>query len=129
MCQSYPNPQKDSPTDPSNYRPSSFLPTYSTISEKLMHKKLYEFLNKMDAFYSLQFCFRDKHSTNHALITLYNVCSVHRGCSLHWGVFSTMGDTMSTLRDIMSTLGCSVHQGDIMSTLGDTMSALGMFCT
>ena len=39
--------------------------------------------------------------------TLYNVCSVHRG------VFSTLGGIMSTLGDIMSTLG------DIMSTLGD----------
>ena len=38
--------------------------------------------------------------------TLYNVCSVHRG------IFSTSGDTMSTL-------GCSVHQGDIMMQVGE----------
>ena len=50
-----------------------------------MYKRLYEFLDKMDVFYSLQFCFREKHSTNHALITLYNVYSVHRG------MFSTLG--------------------------------------
>ena len=47
------------------------------------------------------------------MFTLYNVCSVHRG------VFSTLGDIMSTLGDIMSTLG------DIMSTLGDIMSTSG----
>ena len=29
-------------------------------------------------------------------ITLYNVCSVHRGKFSTWGVFSTSGDTMST---------------------------------
>ena len=33
------------------------------------------------------------------VITLYNVCSVHRG------MFSTSGDIMSTLGDIMSTSG------------------------
>ena len=35
-----------------------------------MYKRLYEFLDKMDAFYSLQFGFREKHSTNHALISM-----------------------------------------------------------
>ena len=31
-----------------------------------------------------------------SIYTLYNVCSVHRGCSVLRGVFSTSGDTMST---------------------------------
>ena len=35
-----------------------------------MHKRLYEFLDKMNIFYSLQFSFREKHSTNHALISM-----------------------------------------------------------
>ena len=97
MCQSYPNPQKDSPTDPSNYRPISLLPIYSKILEKLMYERLHEFLDKMDAFYFLQFCFRKKHSTNRASIILYNVCSLHRGMFSTLWVFSTSGDTMSTL--------------------------------
>ena len=42
-----------------------------------------------------------------AFITLYNVCSVH------WGVFSTLGDTMSTLGDIMSTSGDGQYIGGI----------------
>ena len=33
-------------------------------------KRLYEFLDKMDTFYSLQFGLREKHSTNHALISM-----------------------------------------------------------
>ena len=36
-------------------------------------------------------------------ITLYNVCSVHRGGG--GGVFSTLGDTMSHRGDTMSTSG------------------------
>ena len=30
-------------------------------------------------------------------------------CSVHWGMFSTLGDIMSTLWDIMSTLGFSIE--------------------
>ena len=49
--------------------------------------------------------------------TLYDVCSVHRG------VFSISGDTMSTLGDIMSTwAGGGGGVGDIMMNVGDTMS-------
>ena len=80
-------------------------------------------------------------------ITLYNVCSVHRGmfstfggvqyirgipsvhggyheyiggCSVHWGdTISTSGDIISTSGDIMST------SGDIISTSGDIMILVG----
>ena len=68
-------------------------------------------------------------------------CSVHRGCSIHWGipwvhqrvheyiggVHEYIGgcsmhrrDTMSTLEDIMNTFW-----GDILMHLEDTMSTLG----
>ena len=62
--------KKGSPTDPSNYRPISLLSIYSKILEKSMYKRLYEFLDKIDAFYSLQFGFRENHSTNQALISM-----------------------------------------------------------
>ena len=62
---------------------------------------------------------QNKHSSlfkENFIITLYNVCSVHRG------MFSTLGGAQY--------IGwCSVHRGDIMSTLGDIMSTLGMFST
>ena len=35
-----------------------------------MHRRLYKFLDSMDAFYPLQFGFRERHSTNHALISM-----------------------------------------------------------
>ena len=46
-------------------------------------------------------------------ITLYNVCLVHRGCSVHWEMFSKSGD--------VHYIGgypvqCSVHREDTMST-------------
>ena len=55
-----------------------------------------------------------------AVITLYNVCSVHRG------PFSKLGDTMSTLGEYHEYIGrCSVHWGDIMMHVGDIMSTSG----
>ncbi len=35
-----------------------------------MHTRLYEFLDKSDSFYELQFGFRKKYSTNHALLSI-----------------------------------------------------------
>ena len=58
------------------------------------------------------------------MITLHNVCAVHRGMfSTLAGIMSTVGDmstdTMSTL-GVFSTLGAYYDEcGDIMSTLMD----------
>ena len=35
--------------------------------EKLMFKRLYEYLDNLNTFYPIQFGFRERHSTNHAL--------------------------------------------------------------
>ena len=53
-----------------NYRPISLLSNINKIIEKLMHKRLYSFLNVNKCIYELQFGFRKNHSTNHALIDL-----------------------------------------------------------
>ena len=54
----------------SNYRPISLLSVFSKITEKLMYKRLYSFLEIHKILYNLQFCFRASHSVNHALISL-----------------------------------------------------------
>ena len=60
----------------------------SKVLEKLMYKRLSEFLDKMDAFYSLQFGFREKHSTNHALISMTEtIRSTLDNGKYGWGVF------------------------------------------
>ena len=56
--------------NPSNYRPILVLSIFSKIFEKVMHKRLYEFLEKNNLLYSLQFGFRSKHSTSHTLISM-----------------------------------------------------------
>ena len=61
--------KKGSTDNPSNYRPISLLSIFNKIFEKVMHKRIYEFLEKNNVLYSLQFSFRSKHSTSHTLIS------------------------------------------------------------
>ena len=61
---------KGDPRLVSNYRPISLLPNVNKIFERIVHKRLYSFLNKYNCIYELQFGFRAEHSTNHALLSL-----------------------------------------------------------
>ena len=54
----------------SNYRPISLLSVFSKITEKVMYKRLYDFLEKHSILYSFQFGFRESHSINHALVSM-----------------------------------------------------------
>ena len=56
--------------DCTNYRPISLLSNINKIIEKLMHERIYSFLEKHKCIYELQFGFRSKHSTGHALTDL-----------------------------------------------------------
>ena len=62
--------KKGCPLTTSNYRPISLLSVFSKITEKLMYKRLYHFLEQHNILYNLQFGFRANHSINHALISL-----------------------------------------------------------
>ena len=62
---------KKGPSDnPTNYGPISLLSVFSKILGKLMHKRLDDFLNISNVIHPLQFGFRQKHSTTHALTSL-----------------------------------------------------------
>ena len=61
---------KDSKLDCCNYRPGSLLSNIEKILEKLMYKRVYQFLTKNNIIYDLQFGFRKNFSTAHALINL-----------------------------------------------------------
>ena len=51
-----------------NYRPISLLSNVSKVLEKVMHKRLYAFMEKHQMLYRNQFGFRPKHSTSDAVI-------------------------------------------------------------
>jgi hypothetical protein len=54
-----------------NYRPISLLSNLSKLFERAMHTRTYEFLESHHIFSDLQFGFRKKHSTNHALLDIF----------------------------------------------------------
>ena len=69
-CKVIPIYKKDSQLNCFNYRPISLLSNIDKILERIMYNRLYKFLETNNLIYSLQFGFRQKHSTSHALIHL-----------------------------------------------------------
>ena len=62
--------KKGSKLECSNYRPISLLSNIDKILERLIYNRLYNFLVKKEIIFLLQFGFRQKYSTTHALIHL-----------------------------------------------------------
>ena len=62
----------DDDTLPENYGPISLLSIYNRIFEKLIHARLTKFINKNNIIYNLQYGFRSKHSTQHAILDIVN---------------------------------------------------------
>ena len=54
----------------SNYRPISVLSCINKIFEKILFKRIYNFLEKHSVLYEFQYGFRQGHSTTHALIEI-----------------------------------------------------------
>ncbi len=62
--------QKESKDKCENYRPISLLSNLSKLFERVMHTRIYDFIESSDGFYDKQFGFRKKYSTNHALLSI-----------------------------------------------------------
>ena len=67
----FPIHKKESKLKCSNYRPISLLSNLDKIMEKLIHNKIYEFLEKYKLIYPLQFGLRQHYSTSYALLNLF----------------------------------------------------------
>ena len=62
--------KKQNKLECNNYRPISLLSNIGKLIEKLLHKRLYSFLDQSKCLFGSQFGFRPHHSTNHALISI-----------------------------------------------------------
>ena len=60
----------ESRSDMNNYRPIALLSSISKVFEKLMHSRIYIYLEKFDLLYDRQFGFREKYATIDALAEL-----------------------------------------------------------
>ena len=56
----------------SNYRPISVLPIFSKILERIIHKRLYNFLQRFELLNKNQFGFRPKFSSEMAILQAYD---------------------------------------------------------
>ena len=62
--------KKDSVICMNNYRPISLLSSFSRILEKLVYKRLVNFIDKYNILYVNQFGFREQHCTMHATLLI-----------------------------------------------------------
>ena len=83
----------------SNYRPISILPTLSKIFEKLIHSRIYQFLEENEVIYNCQFGFRQSHSTIHAVQTaIISVVSSLNDSRQSMGIFVDFSKAFDTIK-------------------------------
>lgn len=59
-------------TESGNYRPISLLSNFNRIFEKLIYKRIKSFFEENFVLFKSQFGFREKHSTQHAILDIVN---------------------------------------------------------
>ena len=90
--------KKYSKLDYSNYCKISLLPNIEKILEKLIHKRLYTFLNNNNIIYNLQFGFRQQYPASHALIsTTENIRKALDDGNIGYGVFVDLQKPFDTV--------------------------------
>ena len=76
--------KSDDDKDPNNYRAISLLSNYNRIYEKIMYKRIIDFIEKNDLLPTSQYGFRKGHSTEHAILDIVNTIQTN----MSQGLFS-----------------------------------------
>jgi len=97
--------KKDDPHVFSNYRPISLLPCFSKILERLIYNRLDNFLSRCKILHDNQYGFRKHHSTDLALLDIYNKISSSLDLNHHTiGLFLDLSKAFDTINhDILLT--------------------------
>ena len=83
----------------SNYRPISILPTLSKIFEKLIHVRIYQFLDENQVLYNYQFGFRKAHSTvNEVQTAIHSVTKALDTSYQCMGIFIDFSKAFDTIK-------------------------------
>ncbi len=90
--------KKDDPHIFSNYRPISLLPCFSKILERLIYNRLDNFLTRFNILHENQYGFRKHHSTDLALLDIYNNISSSLELNHHTiGIFLDLSKAFDTI--------------------------------
>ena len=90
--------KKDDPHIFSNYRPISLLPCFSKILERLIYNRLDNFLSSYNILHSNQYGFRQHHSTDLALLDIYDKISTALTNGHHTiGIFLDLSKAFDTI--------------------------------
>ena len=90
--------KKDERSDPSNYRPISLLSILDKILEKIICKRLVDFLEKHRILYKFQFGFRPKHSTIQAVTEIVdNIIEELKTGNLVAGIYMDLSKAFDTV--------------------------------
>jgi retron-type reverse transcriptase len=90
--------KNDRETDPSNYRPISLLSIFNRIFEKVMYERLKKFLEKYNILYENQYGFREKRSTQHAIIDIVNQIQTNMDKNMYaCGIFIDLQKAFDTV--------------------------------
>ena len=132
-------------TDPNNYRPISLLSVFNRIIEKLIYRQLKSFLEDRNMLYHSQYGFRERRSTEHALIDIVNQIQTNFDKGIYTcGIFIDLKKAFDTVdhsvllqklyhygvRGIVNDWFCSYFSNCIQSTqIGpDISNKQPMFC-
>ena len=90
-------------TDANNYGPISLLSNYNRIFQKIMFKRMKEFIDKNDLIYSSQYGFRKGRSTQCAILDIVNAIQTNMYQGLCFIDLKKAFDTVD--HDILLKLG------------------------
>ena len=95
--------KKGEQTSLNNYRPISILSIFNKLLEKLMHKRILEFLEKNKVIYCKQFGFCAKHSTDHAILSIIDLIQHAIDCQeFSCGIFLDFSKASDTVNHNIS---------------------------
>ena len=72
MAKIIPVYKSEDEADANNYRPISLLSNFNRIFEKVVYKRMINYIDKHDLLYSSQYGFRKGHSTQHGILDIVN---------------------------------------------------------
>ena len=92
--------KSDDETDPNNYTSISLLSNYNRIYEKIIYKRIIDFIEKNDLLYTSQYGFRKGHSTQHAILEIVNTIQTNMSQGLlSCGIFIDVKKASDTVDD------------------------------